>query len=203
MVGSAHTSIACGEVILRFRTLLFAVPLLAFGGIACAQGVPSVTPTVPGDTVPTWVFYWVLGLTALFAAVLLTIIKILWAETRKKSGLSEGERNKLNQLYDWHDKRDDDQVPLWYTPRSMVSLIKGLQGDHAAVKGLLTRIVEQSDGITADLREQLRERLESHDRQQSKMLKLAVRVQQAIEALAGLAPPSIEPLLDDDGDDPA
>jgi hypothetical protein len=147
------------------------------------------------------VFYWVLGLATFFGAVLLTIIKILWGEARKKSGLSEEERNKLNQLYTWHDKVDDDQIPLWYTPRSWVNLIKGLQGDHAAVKGLLTRIVEQSDGITADLREQLRERLELHDRQQAKMLKLAVRVQQAIEALAGLAPPSIESLLGDDDDE--
>jgi hypothetical protein len=147
------------------------------------------------------VFYWVLGLATLFAATLLTIIKILWAEARKTSGLSEDERSKLNQLYTWHDKVDDDQVPLWYTPRSMVSLIKGLQGDHAAVKTLLTKIADQSDGITSDLREQLRERLEAHDRQQSKMLKLAVRVQQAIEALAGLAPPSIEPLLDDEEGD--
>jgi len=171
--------------------------ILCFGSVVLAQGAPSVTPSVPADSVPTWVFYWVLGLASFFGAVLLLIIRILWSEARKKSCLSEDERNKLNQLFDWHSKVDDDQVPLWYTPRSWVELIRSLQQDHASVKGLLTRLTDQHDGVNADLRHQLRERLELHDRLQAKMLKLAVRVQQAVEALAGLEPPAIESDLDD------
>lgn len=174
------------------------VAFFVVAGVAFADGSAPVLPAVPSSSVPAWVFGWSLSIFSFLGAILLLVIKILWSEASKRSGLSEDERNKLNQLYEWHSKVDDDQVPLWYTPRSWVHLIKGLQGDHAAVRGLLVRIVEQGDGVNADLREQLRERLEQHDRQQSKMLKLAVRVQQAIEALAGLAPPSIELLLDDE-----
>ena len=182
-------------------TILTIISILALEGLALAQGTPSPTPSVPGDTVPTWVFYWVLGLGTFFGGILLLIIRILWSEARKKSALSEEERNQLHLLYEWHNQKDDDQVPLWYTPRSWVSLIRGLQADHASVKELLTRIVEQGDGINSDLRQQLRERLEQHDKQNSKMLKLAVRVQQAVEALAGLERPSIESAFEDDDDE--
>jgi hypothetical protein len=144
------------------------------------------------------VFYWVLGLATFFGGVLLTIIKILWNKADRTSGLSEDERNKLNQLHEWHNKVDNDQVPLWYTPRSWLKLVDGLQKDHAAVRQLLTRLVEQNDGVTSDLRQQLRERLEIHDRLHAQMLRLAVRVQQAVEALAGLEAPSIESSLQDD-----
>jgi hypothetical protein len=157
-------------------------------------------PSVPGSTVPSWVFYWVLGLASFFGVALLTVIKILWDKTDRTSGLSEDERNKLNQLYTWHSKVDDDQVPLWYTPRSWVTLIRSLQQDHASVKGLLTRIVEQHDEVNSDLRQQLRERLERHDRLQAKTLRLAIRVQQAVEAIAGLERPAIEDELNDDDD---
>jgi len=185
---------------LRSRIALIVVPLLLSVGIAYAQGAPSVAPQVPDSMVPVWVFYWVLGLSSAVGTGLLLVIKILWDKANKTSGLSETERNQLDRLYEWHNRKDSDQVPLWYTPRSWVELIRGLQQDHAAVKGLLTRLVEQNDGVAADLRQQLRERLELHDRLHVKMLKLAVRVQQAVEALADLAPPTIESSLEDDGE---
>lgn len=171
--------------------------VLAAAGFAYAQGSPSATPQVPGNTVPTWVFYWVLGLASLFCGILLTIIKILWDKADKKSGLSEEERNRLNQLFEWHNKVDDDQVPLWYTPRSWVTLIQSLHQDHAAVKNLLAKIVEQNDQVNAELRQQVREGQARHDQLYAKMLRLAVRVQQAVEALAGLEAPRIEDALDD------
>lgn len=182
---------------MRVSVIAVALVMLSIAGVALAQSAPSVTPQPPGNVVPAWVFYWVLGLSSAVGAALLTVIKILWERGNKVSGLSEDERNKLNQLYDWHNRVDDDQIPLWYTPRSWVELIKSLQQDHSSVKHLLNRLVEQHDGINADLRNQLRERLEMHDRLHVKMLKLAVRVQQAVEALAGLEPPSIENDLDD------
>jgi hypothetical protein len=169
-------------------------------GFVLAQGSPSVTPSVPGDTVPSWVFYWVLGLASAVGGILLLVIRILWDRGEKKSALNEEERGQLKQLYDWHNKVDDDQVPLWYTPRSLSSLTKELQQDYMDIKSLLTKIVEQGDNVTADLRRQLKERLELHDKQQNKMLKLALRVQQAIEALAGLEPPAVEDYLDDGED---
>jgi len=177
---------------LRPKVTLLAIFFLAASGVALADGAPSAVPNVTGSTVPAWVFYWVLGLASTAGAGLLLVIKLLWDRADKRSGLSEVERNQLDQLYYWHAQKDDDQIPLWYTPRSWVSLIQGLQRDHAAVRSLLTKIVEQHDGVNTDLRQQLRERLETHDRLHTKMLRLAVRVQQAVEALAGLPAPSIE-----------
>jgi hypothetical protein len=182
----------------ELKTLaLTIVALLVLEGLALGQGAPSPVPNVPGDTVPAWVFYWVLGLASFFGGVLLLIIRILWSEARKKSALSEDERSKLNQLYSWHDKADDDQVPLWYTPRSWVDLTKNLREDYSVIKGMLTKVVDQCGTCNTDLREQLKERLTLHDQQQAKMLRVAMRVQQAVEALAGLAPPVIESDLDD------
>lgn len=181
----------------HYKVVLLTLFILAFAGVALAQSAPSPVPQPPGTTVPAWVFYWVLGIASFIGVIWTGVTKVLWERGNKVSGLSEAERNKLNQLYDWHSRVDDDQVPLWYTPRSWVNLIQGLQQDHASVKHLLNRIVEQHDGINADLRQQLKDRLETHDRLHVKMLKLAVRVQQAVEALAGLEPPVIEPDLDD------
>ncbi|MGD9726564.1 MAG: hypothetical protein AB7L09_01225 [Nitrospira sp.] len=187
---------------MRYTRLVIGIlaTLLAVCGVAFADG-PSVTPQVPGNVVPAWVFYWVLGLSSAAGATLLLVIKILWDKADKTSGLSEDERNKLNELYKWHNKVDDDQVPLWYTPRSWVNLIQGLQQDHAAVKVLLTKIVEQNSEVNAELRQQVRDAQERQDRLQAKTLRIAVRVQQAVEALAGLAPPRIEDALDDPRDD--
>lgn len=168
---------------------------------ALAQGSPSPVPQVPGDSVPAWVFYWVLGLSTTVGSALILAIKSLWERSDRTSGLSADERAQLKQLYDWHNRVDGDQVPLWYVPRSWIQLIDDLKEDQIEVKRLLTRVVEQNDGINADLRQQIRDRLLAHDVQQTKMLKLAMRVQQAIEALADLTPPAIESDLDDAGGD--
>ena len=154
-------------------------------------------------------FYWVLGVSWLVGGGLIVVIKILWdrgntAQDRaitaleKTSGLSEVERSNLRQLYDWHNKVDDDQVPLWYTPRSWSSLTKDLRDDYSDIKILLMRVVEQGDGVTSDLRQQLKERLVMHDHQQNKMIRLAIRVQQAVEALAGIETSTIEHDFDAD-----
>ena len=186
---------------MRYALLVTLVVLATLGvaDVAVAQGAPSATPQVPGNTVPAWVFYWVLGLGSVVITGLFVVIKIMWEKADKTSGLSEEERNKLYQLFEWHNKVDGDQIPLWYTPRSMVKLIESLKSDHAAVQHLLKRIVEQNDGVNADLRQQLRERLETHDQMHTKMLRLAIRVQQAVEALAGIETSPVEAALDDEG----
>ena len=171
---------------------------LLFSCAAFGQGSPSVTPNVPADTVPAWVFYWVLGLASFFGGVMFLVIRILWDRGEKRSALSEEERGQLRQLYEWHGKVDDDQVPLWYMPRFWVELVKGLKGECEEINNTLQLLVGQSNETISDLRNQLKERLALHDRQQTKMLKLAVRVQQAVEALAGLEPPIIEDDLEDD-----
>jgi len=35
-------------------------------------------------------------------------------------------KDKVNDLHDWHDKRDADGVPLWYVRRSLEDSIKDL-----------------------------------------------------------------------------
>jgi len=199
---------------LRFSSLrLLPLALLLLVGVALAQGAPSPTPQVPGNTVPAWVFYWVLGLVTAGAVVWTGVTKILWdrgseaqkatiAAQQRASVLTDEEKGWLRQLYHWHKAVDDDQVPLWYIPRSWLEHIKGLKDDHAAVKGLLTKLVEWNEEIISDLREQLKESRGLQAQQQTKMLKLAVRVQRAVEALAGMeTPPAIETDLDDDDEE--
>lgn len=175
------------------RTLLLVLYCaVVFSAMALAQNGPSATPQVPGDTVPSWVFYWVLGLTTVGGTALMLVIKSLWEKTDRTSGLSEAERHQLKQLYDWHNRVDENQVPVWYVPRGWVSLVDDLKEDQAEIKNLLTKVAEQHEGINSDLRQQIRERLLAHDVQQTKMLKLAMRVQHAIEALADLTPPELD-----------
>jgi len=185
-------------------------------GVALAQGAPSATPNVPGNTVPAWVFYWVLGLVTAGTIVWTAITKILWdrgseaqkatvaakeatlVAQEKNSVLTEEEKGWLRQLYHWHKAVDDDQVPLWYIPRSWLEHIKSLKDDHAAVKSLLTKLVEWIEERIADLREQLKDSRGLQAQQNTKMLKLAVRVQRAVEAIAGMeSPPAVETDLDD------
>ena len=161
-------------------------------GIVFAQGTPSPTPSVPGSTVPTWVFYWVLGLASFFGGVLLLIIKILWSEARKASVLTEEERTWLREV---HQVRTE-------VPKVWTDLFDEIEESLRLCKTTLQQLVGLVEGDKADLQQQLRARLELYDKQQTKMLRLAVRVQRAVEALAGLPAPDIEPDLgDENGED--
>ena len=190
--------------------LLTLLAFLLTTGIVFAQGAPSTTPAVPGATVPTWVFYWVLGLSSAGGGVLLLIIKILWdrgskaqeqtlAAQQRASVLTDEEKGWLRQLYHLTKPVDENQVPLIYTPRTWLEHIKGLKADHSSVKGLLTKLVEWNEELISDLRAQLKESRGLQAQQQTKMLKLAVRVQRAVEALASMkSPPAVEMDLDDE-----
>ena len=189
------------------RLLPFALILLV--GVAFAQGATPI-PKVPDLTVPAWVFYWVLGLVSVGAVIWSGVTKILWdrgseaqkatlAAQQRASVLTDEEKGWLRQLYHLSKPVDENQIPLIYTPRSWLEHIQGLKSDHASVKGLLTKLVEWNEELISDLREQLKESRGLQAQQQTKMLKLAVRVQRAVEALAGMeAAPAVEEDLDDD-----
>lgn len=182
---------------LRFAFLL----LLVFTtGIAFAQGSPSATPQVPGTTVPSWVFYWVLGLSSAVGGALLLVIKILWDRGNRVSALSDTERGQLQQIYDLAAQKDADQIPLWYVPRKWFDQVSSLQTAQDEVRTILAEMSRQNAELIADLREQLRESRGQQAQQQTKMLKLAVRVQRCVEALAGLQTPEIEDVLGDEED---
>jgi len=195
-----------GKSSLRFALLAF----LFTTGIVFAQGAPSTMPAVTGAAVPTWVFYWVLGLSSAGGGVLLLIIKILWdrgsdaqketlAAQQRASVLTDEEKGWLRQLYHLSKPVDENQIPLIYTPRTWLVHIKGLKDDHAFVKGLLTKLVEWNEELISDLRAQIKESRGLQAQQQTKMLKLAVRVQRAVEALASMkSPPAVEMDLDDE-----
>ena len=166
---------------LRTSLLLSVLILLAAAGIASAQGAP--TPNPPGNTVPVWVFSWVLGLATFFGAGLLTVIKILWDRGNKKSVLSEEERTWLREV---HTMRSE-------VPKAWTDLFDEIEEAIKKGETTLQQLVALCEGDKADLQSQLKERLEKHDQQQAKMLRLAVRVQRAVEALAGLkTPPEVE-----------
>lgn len=178
----------------RILPILLCLTLLAT--VASAQ--PSVAPNVKGETVPTWVFYWVLGIGTIVLGGAGLIIRHLYA---KSSVLTEEERKWLQDVHSVVDVKDANQIPLVYSPRSLISEFQKIEGNLKEVLRLVDRLVEQGDGTVIDLREQLRARLELHDKQQNRMLRLAVRVQRAVEALAGLSAPDIEDEFDDDEED--
>jgi hypothetical protein len=82
-------------------------------------------------------------------------------------------------------------------------IAKALEGLVAAgpVATILGAIVWQLWKQNAQLRSELASARDAYeqknDRLQAKMLRLAVRVQRAVEALAGLETPEVETLLDD------
>lgn len=72
-------------------------------------------------------------------------------------------------------------------------------GPVALVLGIVCwKLWEQNAAIRAELSLARTAFEEKNDRLQAKMLRLAVRVQRAVEALAGLEVPEVETLLDDD-----
>lgn len=168
--------------------LVLAVALVCISAsVAFADPTPSVNPSAPGSTVPTWVFYWVLGIVTAGSAAWAGVTKVLWERGNKKSVLSEEERTWLREL---HNMRSE-------VPKVWTDLFDEIEEALKRGETTLQQLVALVEGDKADLQRQLKERLELHDRQQAKMLKLAVRVQRAVEALAGLQAPEIEEDLDD------
>jgi len=142
-----------------------------------------------------------LGVIILIGGIWTAITKALWTRAveaeNRRSGLTEEEKTWVRELHTWHKAFDESQVPIWYVPRSWNGLLKQLETDHDTMLGLLKKLVEQNELVIADLRDQIRECRGEQSQQQIKMLKLAVRVQRAVEALAGLKPPEIENDLSD------
>lgn len=167
--------------------LLIAAPALAQG----SSGSP------PADTVPTWVFELVSAIASTVILALVAAVIALWVKATKTSGLSAEQHGWLSDLHDGHSPRDSDQNPLWNLARACAATMQQVVTEQQSSSLLIQRLVEQNDGTTADLRQQLKDGMALHQRQQVKMLKLAVRVQRAVEALAGLETPEIESDLDD------
>jgi len=72
-------------------------------------------------------------------------------------------------------------------------------GPVALVLGFVCwKLWEQNASLRAELGTARTAFEEKNDRLQAKMLRLAVRVQRAVEALAGLEVPEVETLLDDE-----
>jgi hypothetical protein len=51
-------------------------------------------------------------------------------------------KEKVDDLHDWHDKRDADGVPLWYVKRSLEDVIKDLGAKIELQIGVQTRILQ-------------------------------------------------------------
>lgn len=129
-----------------------------------AYGQSSSGP--PDGYIPSWIFYWLLGLGSAICGALITALKVLWNKNQEKG------------------------APAGLTAEQTATLA----GVHAAL-GELVQIVKND---LAETREALREQHARNERQQDKMLKLAVRSQRAIEAVANLPVPEIEEEIDAD-----
>lgn len=175
------------------RKIIPVLLVLVVAGVAFAEGA---TPT--GDTVPSWVFNLASGIASVVILALVAACLALWSKLSKKSALTGEQATQLKDLHEWHDNRDDDGVLKWMVPRVWVELLHQLIQGQKVLTDMIRRLVDQNDGITDDLRQQLKDRLSLHDKQQNKMLKVALRVQRAVEALAGLETPEIEDDLVDD-----
>jgi hypothetical protein len=182
------------------RYLLAVILLMLFSSVALGQpGPPTSSAPTPDPTIPTWVFQLCSAIASTVILALVAVVIAMWHRLGKKSALTEVQVGQLKDLHEWHDQRDADGVLKWMLPRTFLDLLNQVVTGQQALTDLVRRLVEQNDGITADLRQQLADRLSLHDKQQNKMLKVALRVQRAVEALAGLEAPEIE---EDLGDEP-
>jgi hypothetical protein len=155
-------------------------------------------PGPAGDTVPTWVFQLCSAIATTVILALVAACIALWGKVSKKSALTDVQSGQLKDLHEWHDERDADGILKWMLPRTFVDLLHQIIASQQTLTDMVRRLVEQNDGIGADLRQQLKDRLSLHDKQQNRMLKVALRVQRAVEALAGLETPEIESDLGDE-----
>lgn len=173
--------------------------ILAVATTVAADG-PSATPKAPA-TVPQWVFYWVLGLASAVGAVGLLVIKLLWdwgKEGHAQAGaLTPDEKNALAEMHSVLSLKDVNQTPLVYVPRQLVKELADLADEAEKIRVETQRLARQQDQTVVDLRDEVSDLRRAYDKLQNRMLRLAVRVQRAVEALAGLEAPEIESELDD------
>ena len=159
----------------RVFFILMAFAFIALVGHAVGQdGPPQMngsgysSPRGPsGETMPAWIFYWLLGLGSAICGSLITALKVLW--------------NKLQAA----------PVPAGLTDEQETLL--------TALKLATDDLVQVTKHDLAESKVRLGEQTARNERQQDKMLKLAVRSQRAIEAVANLTSSEIEEEIDDDG----
>jgi len=74
------------------------------------------------------------------AAVVVGKIVFDWLKERRNGKASLFDinvSNKINQLYEWHSKTDEDGAPIWYFPRSFERKLDRMINHLAAIeKGL-------------------------------------------------------------------
>jgi hypothetical protein len=155
------------------RVALFAfLIVLVFASCADAQQPTTQPPYQAGDMMPTSMFYWLVGIAGTLGGGLVATIKILWG--------------RLNKPPDGCIFNKDAEASL--------------QTFSASMKKLQTTYKETADRWNTErteLRGELAQWQNRYFRQQTKMEKLAVRVQRAVEAVAGLETPEVESDLDD------
>lgn len=62
-------------------------------------------------------------------------------------------QNKLlRELYDWHDKEDDDGVKVWYMRKGLEAAITRLADGIASQNALMERLVERMERLDQDVR---------------------------------------------------
>ncbi len=64
-------------------------------------------------------------------------------------------KDKVNDLHDWHDKRDSDGVPLWYVRRSLEDVIKDLGGKIELQISVQTKILQHMQSMEELYRKKL------------------------------------------------
>lgn len=161
--------------------MLITVILTALALVASADTGTAAATQSQQATIPQWLFTWVMALGTAAGGILLTVIKILWSESRKSTGLSPKQDEMLKEVH-----RAVGEVP-----KTWAEVFDEITETQRESKLMLSRIIELCEGDRAQLQAQIQDRLRMHDELQDRMVRLALRVQRAVEALAGLKEPDI------------
>lgn len=121
---------------------VIAVILVGVAGVAVAAEVASDQSAPPGDTVPAWVLYSLIGFATTITGALVTAIKILWGKLNeerdkaKDSGLTEDERGWLKSLHELHDNKN---------PSGVLALLDKLTSEFREEKAMVERMSDSKE----------------------------------------------------------
>ena len=54
-------------------------------------------------------------------------------------------QNQMRQMYEWHNKTDEDGVPVWYVRRSLEEAIAGLNQSLGKLSEVLTKMLSAQE----------------------------------------------------------
>lgn len=82
--------------------------------------------------------------------------------TRAWHNSDDGARDKLNELHDWHNMRDDDGVPVWYVRKSLETVILEMAKSTNNLVAVLENINRDTKHNTTLIEQVLKQQQNEH-----------------------------------------